>query len=97
MLRNVNSDTANIQSINTKCIWPSAEYINEVLHENSTLDDSRPGKLATAGGAAGGSNPPDDWDDGLTFTAKPTCKCTGFVPVCVLYPCHDHPPTTTIT
>lgn len=39
----------------------STDYINEVLHETCEDDATSP-------------NPNDDWDGGLTFTAKSTRK-----------------------
>lgn len=86
--------------------WSRSDYINEVLHENQ-LDDTRNvtganakgsgGFSASASGASLTNNPtPDDWEEGLTFTAKPTCKCASAcrvcrVCVCVITPISIHP------
>lgn len=43
------------------------DYINEVLHEG-TEDDQKQTKNSTI------VNPSDDWDDGLTFTARTSRK-----------------------
>lgn len=77
------------------------DYINEVLHEN-VLEDSRivsganakgsGGFSASASGASLANNAmPEDWEEGLTFTAKPTCKCSVCIRVCsrsIFHPFH---------